>query len=131
MIRAYLWKQHLWQQHLWKRGHANIGLGMLIIVAAQFWNVLPVVTAIALIGRGAILTLQARPRTSRQDSLLVGNLTVYGTLVCLAIVAQSNLTMQASVARVSLGMLLDHAVAIVLVVGLIFSVYVRLSQPTG
>jgi len=119
------------QRHwLLQRGYATIGLGVLLIVAAQFWTVLPVVTAIAMIGRGAILTLQSRPRTSRQDSLVVLNLTVYGTLVCLAIVAQSNTVLQASNARVSLGMLLDHATAIVLVTGLIFGVFYRLSQPT-
>ncbi len=118
------------RQHLWQRSHVLIGVGMLIIFAAQFWASLPVVTAIALVGRGAIQSLRSRPRTSRQDSLILLNLSVYGTLVCLAIVAQSNAVLQTSTGA-SLGMLLDHAAAIVLLVGLICSVFVRLSQPAA
>ncbi len=118
------------RQHLWQRGDVLIGIGMLTIVAAQFWVGLPVVTAIVLVGRGAIQTLRSRPRTSRQDSLILLNLSVYGTLVCLALVAQSNAVMQTST-RVSLGMLLDHAAAIVLLVGLICGVFSRLCQPAA
>ena len=119
------------RQHLWQRTHVLIGAGLLMIFAAQFWAGLPVVTAIALVGRGAIQSLRSRPRTGRQDSLLVINLSVYGSLICLAIVAQSNIVLQTSSAQVSLGMLLDHAVAIVLLVGLVCSVFVRLSQPAA
>ncbi len=119
------------RQRLWQRGDVLIGVGMLIVFAAQFWASLPVVTAIALVGRGAVQTLRSLPRTSRQDSLILLNLSVYGTLVCLAIVAQSNAVLQTSTTRASLGMLLDHAAAIVLLVGLICSVYYRLSQPVA
>jgi len=119
------------QHHMWQRAYVPIGVGMLIIFAAQFWASLPVVTAIALVGRGAIQTLRSRLRTSRQDSLIVLNLSVYGTLICLAIVAQSNVVMQMSAERVSLAMLLDHAAAIVLLVGLIYGVFVRLCQPAA
>ncbi len=118
-------------QHFWQRAHVLIGFGLLIIFASQFWAGLPVVTAIALVGRGAIQTLRSRPRTGRQDSLMVLNLSVYGLLASFAIVAQSNGVMQASAARASLGMLLDHAVAIVLLVGLVCSVFARLSQPAA
>ncbi len=119
------------RQYFWQRADVLIGAGLLIIFAAQFWAGLPLVTAIALVGRGAIQMLRSRPRTSRQDSLLVIHLSVYGTLICLAIVAQSNVVLQTSSAQVSLGMLLDHAVAIVLLVGLICGVFVRLSQPAA
>ena len=117
-------------QYFWQRADVLIGAGLLIIFAAQFWADLPLVTAIALVGRGAIQILRSRPRTDRQDSLLVINLSVYGSLICLAIVAQSNAVLQTSSAQVSLGMLLDHAAAIVLLVGLVCSVFARLSQPT-
>ena len=122
--------RNFWQQG-WQQGNLLIGLGLALIVAAQFWTALPVVTAIALIGRGALLTLQSRPRSARQDTLAVVNLSVYSTLVCLAIVAQSNAVLQDSLASISLGMLLDHAVAIVLLLGLVCRVFLRLSQPTG
>lgn len=116
--------------HALKRGHLFIGVGLLIAFAGQFWTVLPIVTGMALIGRGAVLSLESQPRTSRQDSLIILNLAVYGTLVSLAIVAQSNAVMMSSQGQVSLGMLLDHAAAIVLLVGLSFKVFFRLSQPT-
>lgn len=114
----------------WQSGPLLITGGVLLIFAAQFWPNLPAVTAIALIGRGAVLTLQSRPRTVRQDSLLVVNLAVYGVLVCLAIVAQSNAVLESG-SSARLGMLLDHSLAIVLVLGLIFRVFQQLSQPTG
>jgi len=116
---------------LWQQGNLLIGLGLALILAAQFWAVLPVVTAIALIGRGAILMLQSGPRSARQDSLAVVHLSVYGTLVCLAIVAQSNAVLQDSLASAQLGMLLDHAAAIVILLGLVCRVFQRLSQPTS
>lgn len=115
---------------LWQSGPLLIGGGVLLILAAQFFTNLPAVSAIALIGRGVILTLRSRPRTVRQDSLVLVNLAVYGVLVCLAIVAQSNAVLTSG-SSVSLGMLLDHSVAIVLLLGLIFRVFYRLSQPTS
>jgi len=119
------------RQHLWQRSDLLISTGILVILAAQFWASLPVVTAIALVGRGAIQSLRSGPRTSGQDSLILLNLSVYGTLICLAIVAQSNAVLQISAARVSLSMLVDHALAIVLLVGLIGSVFFRLCQPVA
>ena len=126
MFRPYLW----FRQSLWQRGPALIGLGLLVIVAAPLWTALPVVTAIALIGRGAVLTLQSSPRTTRQDSLIVVNLAVYSTLVGLAIVAQSNAVLHVATEPVSLAMLLDHASAIVVLAGLLYRVFTQLSQPT-
>ena len=114
---------------IWQNGPLLIGGGVLLILAAQFWPVLPAVTAISLISRGAILTLQAQPRTIRQDSLVLVNLSVYGVLVSLAIVAQSNAVIDTG-ATVGLGMLLDHSLAIVILLGLTFRVFYRLSQPT-
>jgi hypothetical protein len=115
---------------LWQRGPVLITCGLLVIVAGQFSSAVPIVTGIALIGRGAIVTLQSRPRTIRQDSLALLNLCVYGTLVCLAIVAQSNAILQTS-GRMSLGMLLDHSAAIVILLGLTWRVFFQISQPTN
>ena len=123
-------RQHL-RQPLWQQAHVLIGVGLLVVFAAQFWVGAPVVTAIALVGRGVIQAFRSRPRTNRQDSLVMLNLVVYGSLVCLAIVAQSNAVLQTSSTSASLEMLLDHAVAIVLLIGLIYSVFVRLSQPVA
>ncbi len=118
------------QQLFWRHGHALIGTGVLLIVAAFFLPQVPMVTALALIGRGAVLTLQTNIRTARQDSLVMINLATYGVLVCLAIVAQSNAVLQESQQRVGLMMLLDHAAAIVILLGLVTRVYFRLIQPT-
>ena len=115
---------------VWQRGAALISVGLLVIVAALFWPAAPVVAAIALIGRGAVLTLQSSPRTPRQDSLVVVNLAVYSTLVGLAIVAQSNAVLHMSTKPVSLAMLLDHAAAIVILAGLLYRVFSQLSQPS-
>jgi len=111
-------------------GYWLIGVGLLIAFAGQYWPTLPIVSAIAMIGSGVIQTLLSRPRTSRQDSLIVVNSTVYCTLIGLAIVAQSNAVLQDSLTQARLSMLLDHAVAIVLLVRLMLSVFFRLSQPT-
>lgn len=118
-------------QHFWRHGHALIGTGILLVLMAQLLNHVPIVTAIALIGRGAVLTLQANPRNSRQDSLVMLNMAVYGMLVCLAIVAQSNAVWQDSTHRVDITMLLDHATAIVILMGLFYRVFFRLIQPTA
>lgn len=112
-------------------GHALIVLGMALVIAWQFLPMLPIVTAMALVGRGVILTLQARPRTMRTDSLMLINLCVYASLVCLAIVAQSKQVLQTAGTNVSLSMLLDHSLAIVLLLGLVYEVLSRLSQPTA
>ncbi|MCG8451052.1 MAG: hypothetical protein MI725_15905 [Pirellulales bacterium] len=113
---------------LW-RGPVLICAGLLLVVLAQFWSGCPVVTAMAVVAWGAMRTLHAEPRTHRQDLLSIVNLTIYSSLVCLAIVAQSYAVMQRSSELVSLAMLLDHAAAIVLVLGLAAHVTRRLSQP--
>jgi len=118
------------RETVWRNGTALIAVGLLVIVAAPYWTAAPIVAAIALIGRGAVLTLQAGPRTTRQDSLVVVNLVVYSTLVGLAIVAQSNAVLHASTEPASLAMLLDHAGAIVILAGLTCRVFSQLGQPT-
>ena len=114
----------------WQRGPVLISCGLLLIAAGQLSSTMPIVTGIALIGRGAIVTLQSQPRTIRQDSLVLLNLCVYGTMMCLAIAAQSNALLQTS-QPMGIGMLLDHSVAIVILLGLIFRVFFRISQPTN
>lgn len=129
MAERPLNQQRLSVRSIWYEGHFLIGGGVLLILAAQFWPVLPAITAIALIGRGAVLILQSRPRTVRQDSLVLINLAVYGILVCLAIIAQSNAVARDSATQVSLGMLLDHSAAIVVIAGLICRTFQRFGQP--
>lgn len=106
-----------------------IAVGLLLVVLAQFWLRVPVVAALALVGWGAVLTLHQRPRTSRQDSLSIVHLTIYSSLICLAIVAQSNCVLQESGNRIHPTMLIDHAAAIVMLIGLAAHVAGRISQP--
>jgi len=110
-------------------GPALLGSGLLIVVLAQFWPGWPVVTGIALVGWGALVALNASPRSRRQDSLSMVNLTVYSSLGCLAIVAQSHAVLRQGADSVSPAMLFDHAAAIVLMLGLAAHVVRRLSQP--
>lgn len=111
------------------RGPMLIGLGLALIGLAPFWPASPQVTAIALVAWGALSTLHARPRTSSQDALTMVNLTIYCSLVCLAIVAQSHAVMKQGVESVSAAMIFDHAAAIVLLLGLAGNVVQRLSEP--
>ena len=120
---------HLFASNAAQRGPALICLGLGLVVLAHFESSGPVVTPLALVGWGALLTLHAKPRTRQQDSLSMLNLVVYSSLVCLAIVAQSHAMLQRPASRISLPMLLDHAGAIVLVIGLAAQVVRRISQP--
>jgi len=92
-----------------QRGPMLIGAGLAIVFAAQLWPVVPIATAIMLIGCGATLTLLSRSRTG--DGLLAWvNLVSYSLLVCLAIVGQAD----AVQGRVELPLLADHAAAAIL-----------------
>lgn len=113
------------------RGPALIGGGLLLVLLAQIGPGMPVVAPIALVGWGAVLTLQSRLRTRRQDALSVVHLATYITLVLLAIVAQSNLVLQEAGGRISPAMLLDHTAAIVLVIGLAAHMVRRICQPSA
>jgi hypothetical protein len=121
---------NLLQQSLWQRGPLLAGLGLLLIVSFQFWEAAPLATAIALIGRGVVLSIEARPRSSRQETLVVLNLSVYGLLTCLAIAAQSQGVLKIAAAPIRFSMLLDHSLAIVVLLGLMVHVGSRLSQVT-
>lgn len=69
------------------RGPLLIGTGLAIVLAAQLWPAIPLAAAISLIGLGATLTLQRR----HHELLLALNITIYASLVALAISAQINL----------------------------------------
>ena len=112
-----------------RRGPALLSLGLGLIVCGQFYRELPIVTAMAVVAWGALLTLYERPRTSRQDVLSILNLVIYGSLICLAIIAQSQFVLKHANGRVHPIMLLDHAAAIVFLMGLSIQVMRRLSQP--
>ena len=112
-----------------RRGPALLGLGMGLVICGQFYRDFPIVTAMAIVAWGAILTLYERPRTSRQDILSILNLVIYSSLVCLAIVAQSQHVLRHASGQVHPIMLLDHAAAIVVLLGLCVQVTRRLSQP--
>ena len=126
--------QHHQQQpswhDLWHNSGLLLALGVALTIAAQVWQFLPAITAIALIARGVVLILQSRPRSVRGDSLILVNLVVYCLLVCLAIIAQSNAVLQSTTPQIRLSMLLDHSTAIVILAGLMFRVFARFSQPT-
>lgn len=112
-----------------RRGPVLISVGLSTVVAAQIWPALPVVATIVLIGWGAILTLYASPRTARQDALSIINLTVYATLVCLAVIAQTHRASNSPGGRVELLTLVDHSAAIVLLLSLAAHVCRRVFQP--
>ncbi|MCH2113840.1 MAG: hypothetical protein MK171_02855 [Pirellulales bacterium] len=112
-----------------ERGPVLIGGGLLLMLLAQIGSGFPVVTPIALVGWGAVCTLHARPRSCRQDVLSIVQLATYSTLVLLAIMVQSNLVFQEAVRHIHFVILLDHAAAIVLVIGLAAHMVSRLGQP--
>ena len=103
--------------------------GLFIIVLTHFWLDWPVVSGIALVGWGALRTLHSGSRSAGQDALSMVNLTIYSSLVCLAIVAQSQVVLKQGAEKASTIMLFDHAAAIMLILGLASHVARRLSQP--
>lgn len=67
------------------RGPLSIGIGLVVVLGAQLWPVIPLAVGIALIGLGSTLTLNHR---RRNELLLALNLAVYVSLVVLAVSAQ-------------------------------------------
>lgn len=75
-----------------KRGPLLIGLGLILVLAAQIVPGIPLATGIALIGLGATHTLIER---RQHEMVLVANLCVYLSLAILAIGAQFHAALNA------------------------------------
>ena len=99
------------------RGPLLIGLGLVIVLAAQFGSGVPIAGAIALIACGATCVLLAGT-VRHQRWRLVGNLLVYAALVGLAMGAQLQLRSDAL-------HLLDAAVAGALLLGAAYVAFQR------
>jgi hypothetical protein len=67
-------------------------VGVALVIASQLWSVIPMCTAIALIAWGTALSVQHRP------ALLMLAAAVYAPLAVVAVMAQVDLAMRASVA---------------------------------
>jgi hypothetical protein len=91
-----------------KRGAALIGVGLAVVVVAQLIAGVPIAAAIVLIGWGALLSIASGP-------MALLNLPVYGCLGSFAIASQTHAALGG---RLSLLLLVDHALAMVLLVGL-------------
>ena len=109
-----------------------IAIGMLWIGVAQFNSALPIATAVAIIGYGATLSTMALKHRKhpgqggwRKDSPLHGrrafegmvpliNLSVYVALVGLTIASQWNLALQSPTRMHRLSLVMDHGLAMLL-----------------
>ena len=110
-----------------RRGALLVGAGLAIIAIAQLSAGVPIAAAIVIIGWGTFLSVACRPHGS-----LLGlfNLPVYVCLGSLAIASQSHAAIDQGPGQVSLMLLVDHALAIVLLVGLTIHTVRRLSHAT-
>jgi hypothetical protein len=90
-----------------------ITAGLTVVLLAQIWPVVPIATAILLIGRGAagLMELRAhRGTVSTPMALLL--LTVYGLLVCLALGAEWDLVLKGTGGLVRPVVVIDTALAV-------------------
>ncbi len=82
-------------------GPLIIGVGLVVILAAQLWPGIPIAAPIALIGYGATYVLQKAATQDRANSprhqrwRLCGSLLIYAALVGLAIGAELHLRLDA------------------------------------
>jgi hypothetical protein len=98
-----------------KRGALLIGVGLAVVAVAQWQAGVPIAAAIVLIGWGALLSIASGPRSG---SLGLLNLPVYGCLGSFAIASQTHAALNSDVGQLSLLLLVDHTLAMVLIVGL-------------
>lgn len=108
-----------------KRGAALIGAGLIIVAMAHWMGGAPIAAAIVLIGWGALLSVLSRPRS---ELLGLMNLPVYGILVSIAIASQTHAALHSDAGQVGLLLLVDHTLAMVLLVGLTLHTVRRLLQ---
>ena len=92
-----------------------IGAGLAVLLLAQVIDAIPIATAMSLVAWGAVLLAMARSAGGR---LAVANLAIYVLLVGFAIASQTHAAQDGSDGYVSLLLLTDHALAIVLLIGL-------------
>ena len=111
-----------------RRGAALIGVGLIVVVAAHLVAGVPIAAATVLIGWGALLTVATRPHGGQLAML---NLPVYGCLGSFAIASQTLAALGSDVGRLSLPLLVDHALALVLLVGLTIDTARRLLQASN
>lgn len=111
-----------------RRGAALIGVGLAIVVLAQWQAGVPIAAAIVLIGWGALLSIASRPHSG---VLALLNLPVYGILGSLAIASQTHAALESEAGQVPLPLLMDHAMAIVLLAGLTLHTVHRLLQASA
>ncbi len=113
------------RQGLSQRGPLLIAGGLAWVLLAQLWPGLPFVSALVLIGCGTSMQLADRKRSN----LILANLAAYTSVVSLAIAAQWDLVLKPVTGHLEVVMLVDHAVAIVLLVLLMrWSVMVATSE---
>ena len=98
-----------------KRGALLIGVGLAVVAVAQWQAGVPIAAAIVLIGWGALLSIASGLRSG---SLGLLNLPVYGCLGSFAIASQTHAALNSDVGQLSLLLLVDHTLAMVLIVGL-------------
>ena len=95
-----------------------IGCGLSLIVLAQLFDGVPVAAAIAVIAWGALQLLQSRDAGSLAVAV---NFVIYAMLVAGAIGSQTHATMTINGGKMTLPVLMDQALAITLLVALLFS----------
>ena len=111
-----------------KRGAVLIGIGLAVVITAQLRAGVPIAAAIVIIGWGASLSIESRERCG---SLSLLNLPVYGCLGIFAIASQTHTALGGEVGKISLLLLVDHALALVLLVGLTLHTASRLLQKSA
>ena len=103
-----------WFQDSRQRAPALIFCGLAVVLWSQVWPVVPIASAVVLIGWGA--TLAVLNRAGRQEWLALTNLAVYLSLTCLTVVAQTNAALTGPAGRVETLVLIDHLAAVALLV---------------
>lgn len=101
-----------------------IGLGLAIMLVAQWVDGVPVATGVALIGWGAMLALS-------MPALALANMLVYAVLVGYTIGSQSHAAAQSLTGHVTRLTSIDHLVALMLVAGLTWVTLRRTLAPAA
>jgi len=109
-----------------KNGPTLIVTGMAVVLLAMLWPGVPIAAAVMLIGSGAMATIFARP--GRQELLGLIGLAVYASLGCLAVAAQTHDGLNGPAERVGSMVLIDHALAAVLLALMIRATIRRLKH---
>lgn len=95
-----------------------IGGGLVLIAAAQFFERVPLASAIAMIAWGVLQLLQAKGAAALTVAI---HFVVYTMLIAFTIASQSHAALTAHEGKMTLPLLLDQALAITLLVGLLLN----------